>query len=101
MTMGEVKIEVTALKLLSGDSPLKAIADIRLGDWEIYNWRIVQQNSNRAQVFTPQTAWVGPGGHLRYRALLSIPGALRQRIEVAILSAWEEEKNHGKTVSHN
>lgn len=90
-------IEILEVKLLRGDGPLKAVADVRVDDWEIYNWRIVQQNGNRVQVFIPQTAWIGPGGRLKYRALFSIPGALRQRIEVAILSAWEKEIHRENT----
>ena len=99
-----INVEVIGLKLIgAGTSPLKAIANVQVGEWSVFNWRIIQQNGHRAQVFTPQTAWVGPGGQIKYRALLSIPGALRQRIEVAILSAWEKEKEneHRPTTPRN
>jgi hypothetical protein len=86
-------IEVIELKLILGSSrSLKAVADVRVGDWEIHNWKVVQQNDHRAQVEMPQVAWRDSSGQLRFRKLLSIPGELRQRIEVAILSAWEKEK---------
>jgi len=88
----EGKIEVINFRLLPGNGPIKALVDIRVGDWEIYEWRIHQANGQRAQVLYPHVSRKNKEGHVRYRALLSIPGELRQRIEVAILSAWEEEK---------
>lgn len=88
-------IEVIGLKVIDGSSrSLKAIADVRVGDWLIYNWKIIQQNGCRAQVEIPQVSWRDSSGQLRYRKLLSIPGELRQRIEVAILSAWEKGKTN-------
>jgi len=95
-------IEVIELKLINGSSrSLKAIADVRFGDWLIYNWKIVQQKGNRAQVEIPQVAWRHSSGQLRFRKLLTIPGELRQRIEVAILSAWEKGKqDENQTQNH-
>lgn len=90
--MNEVK--VIEIRPLSDGRPLKAFADVRVGDWIIYDWRITKQDGQRAFVSVPQTSWKNHDGKVRYRALLSIPGELKQRIEVAILSAWEKE-NHG------
>lgn len=90
-----MNIEVVNLKLINGSSrSLKAIADVRVGDWFIYNWKIVQQNCHRAQVEIPQVSWRDSSGQLRFRKLLSIPGELRQRIEIVILSTWEKEKQN-------
>ncbi len=87
--------EVVELKLIRGSSrSLKVVADVRVGDWQIHNWKVVQPDGNRAQVEVPQVCWRDSSGQLRYRKLLSIPGELRQRIEVAILSAWEREKQN-------
>ena len=93
--ISEPKIEVINFRLLPGNGPIKALVDIRVGDWEVYEWRIHQVDGQRAQVFYPHVSWKNKEGHVRYRALLSIPGELRQRIEVAILSAWEKEKRNG------
>ncbi len=92
---GEPKIEVINFRLLPGNGPIKALADILVGDWDIYEWRIHQASGQRAQVLYPHVSWKNKEGHVRYRALLSIPGELRQRIEVAILSAWEKERESG------
>ena len=85
-----MEIEVTEIRLLDNERPLKAFCDVKIGDWIVYDWRIVKHDGERAWVSVPQVSWKSPDGKLRYRALLSIPGELKQRIEVAILSAWEK-----------
>lgn len=88
-------IEVVEMKILSGngDRRLKAFVSVKVGDWALHDWRIIQQPGQRAWVSVPQASWRDESGQVRYRALLSLPGELKQRIDVAILSAWEEEKN--------
>ena len=88
--MNEVKI--VQIRLLSDGRTLKAYADVQVGDWIIYDWRITKRDDQRAWVSVPQTSWKDKEGKVRYRALLSIPGELKQQIEVAILSAWDKEK---------
>lgn len=86
-------VEVVELKLISNSSrSLKGVADVKNGDLTIFNWKVVQQENHRVQAEMPQVAWRDSSGQLRFRKLLSIPGEFRQRIEVAILSAWEKEK---------
>ena len=89
-TNGEIKI--IEFRSKNSDRPVKAFVSVQVGDWIIYDWRIVQQSGQRAWISIPQTSWKDQDGKVRYRALLSIPGELKQRIEVAILSAWEKEK---------
>ena len=87
--MNEVK--VIGIRLLSTEKPLKAFVDVQVGDWIIRDWRILKHNDERAQVSVPQVSWKDRSGTVKYRALLSVPGELRQRIELAILSAWDKE----------
>lgn len=84
-------IHVVGILLQNNGRPVKAYVDVEVGDWTINNWKIVKQNNQRAWVSVPQTSWKDQEGRVRYRALLSIPDELKQRIEVAILSAWEKE----------
>lgn len=93
----QVEIKVIEIRFLNGDKPLKAFVDVQVGNWLIYDWRITKQDGQRAWVSIPQTSWKDKDGKVRYRALLSIPGELKQRIEVAILSAWEKEKRSEET----
>ncbi|MBU1206447.1 MAG: SpoVG family protein [Proteobacteria bacterium] len=87
--------EVVELRVLAGNAPLKAFVSIRLGEWVIHDWRIVQKDGQRAWISVPQVSWKDKDGQVRYRALLSIPGEQKQQIEIAILSAWEKEKKNG------
>ncbi len=90
-----MNIRVVEFKMLNNGRPIKAYASVSIGDWVVYDWRVIQHPGQRAWVSVPQTSWRDPDGKIKYRALLSIPGELKQRIEVAILSAWEEEKTRG------
>jgi DNA-binding cell septation regulator SpoVG len=92
-----MKVEILEIRLMPPERPLKAFADVRVGDWIIYEWRIIKQDGQRAWVSVPQASWKDKDGKVKYRALLSIPGELKQRIEVAILSAWEKEKRSEET----
>jgi DNA-binding cell septation regulator SpoVG len=91
-----MNIQIIELRLLSGDRPLKAFASVQIGGWTIHDWRVVKHDGQRAWISPPQTSWKTPGGGIKYRSLLSIPGELKQRIEIAILSAWEKELHNGK-----
>jgi hypothetical protein len=91
-----IEIKVTEIRLLGDDRPVKAFVDVQIGDWIIYDWRILKRTGERAWVSVPQVSWKDPNGKVKYRALLSIPGELKQRIEVAILSAWEKELDNGR-----
>jgi DNA-binding cell septation regulator SpoVG len=91
-----MEVKVIKIRLLSDGRPLKAFVSVQVGDWVIYDWRIVKHDGQRAWVSVPQTSWKDRDGKVKYRALLSIPGEIKQRIEVAILSAWEKELKNGK-----
>jgi hypothetical protein len=90
------EVRVIEIRPINDGRPLRAFADVRVGDWVIYGWRIVKQDSQRAWVSVPQATWRNTEGKVRYQALLSIPGELKQRIEIAILSAWEKENSRNE-----
>ena len=92
-------IKVLAFRSVAGDKPLKAFVDVQIGEWEVNDFRIIKQNGQRAWVSPPQASWKDDAGQMHYRAILSIPGELKQRVDVAILSAWETEMTCSKTVT--
>ncbi len=89
------EIEVQELRVLPSGRDLKAFASVRIGDWVIHEWRITQHEGERVQVFYPLVSWKSPDGKVRYRALVSIPAELKQRIDVAILSRWDQVRKNG------
>jgi DNA-binding cell septation regulator SpoVG len=85
-------IEVKEIRAVNNKGPLKAYVSVKVGDWTIHDWRIIKQDSQRCWISPPQTSWRDSQGQVHYKSLFSIPGELKQRIEVAILSAWEKEQ---------
>jgi DNA-binding cell septation regulator SpoVG len=77
---------------------LRAFADVALGlSIIIYGFRLVQQPGQRAWVSSPQREWVGDDGKHHYAPIVELSGALKTRVEQAILQAWEaEEGRHGE-----
>ena len=90
------EIRVIEIRPLNDRRSLRAFVDVQVGDWIIYEWRIIKKEGLRAWVSVPMASWKDFDHKVRYRALLSIPDELKQRIEVAILSAWEKELKNGK-----
>jgi DNA-binding cell septation regulator SpoVG len=95
--MDESNIKVLKITRLPGDRSLKAYVDLQIGEWVVNDWRIVHRKDERVQVNYPSVSYRDAQGTIRYRALLSVPGELKQRIEVAILSAWEKERKNGSS----
>lgn len=91
-----VDIEVIEIKVIDNDGPLKAFATVKAGEWITRSWRIIQRKGEKIWVQEPQLRWRNNNGELRYQSLLSIPAELRQKIEIAILFAWEREKLNEK-----
>jgi len=94
-------IQVLEIRLLNGNKALRAFADIQVGNWTIHDFRVIKQNGQKAFVSPPQTSWKDPRtGEIRYRGILTLPPELKQKIEIAVLSAFQEEleKKHGKTL---
>jgi len=95
---GEIKI--LELRLMSGDKPLRAFADIQVGDWIVRDFRIIKKNGSRAFVSPPQVSWKNPEtGEIKYKGILTIPPEQKQRIDIEILGAFqrEVEKERGQT----
>lgn len=87
-------IKVSEIKFLNNGGNLRAFVSVQLDEWTIHDFRIVKKDGERAWVSSPQLSWKDhQDGQIKYKALLTIPGEARQRIETAILSAWEKEKN--------
>ena len=90
------EIKIIEIRLLNDGRSLRAFVDVQVGDWIIYEWRVIKKDGQRAWVSVPMASWKDLNHKVRYRALLSVPDEWKQRIELAILSAWEEENTGGK-----
>ena len=85
-------IKVIEVRPLSDGRPLRAFADVQVGDWVIHDFRIIKQNGQRAFVSPPQVSWKDPiTGEIKYRGVLTIPPEQKQRIDTEILHAYHQE----------
>jgi len=87
-----MKIEVIEIRPLNDGRPLKAFADVQVGDWVIHDFRIIKQDGQRAFVSPPQVSWKDPTTReIKYKGILTIPPEQKQRIDLEILSAFQKE----------
>jgi DNA-binding cell septation regulator SpoVG len=86
------EIRVIEIRPLNDGRPLKAFADVQVGDWIIHDFRVIKQNGQKAFVSSPQVSWKDPeSGEIRFKGILTIPPEQKQRIDVEILSAFQGE----------
>ena len=84
-------IRVVEIRPLNNGRPLKAFADVQVGDWIVKDWRIWQQNG-RAYVSVPQCSWKDPStGRIKFKPILTIPDDQLEKIQTAILYAYHRE----------
>jgi DNA-binding cell septation regulator SpoVG len=85
------KIRVLSIRDINKGA-VRAVADIGLGPLLIIKeFNIIQQPGQRVWVSLPSREWQGDDGKRRFAPLVELTGSLTQRIEQAILQAWERE----------
>jgi DNA-binding cell septation regulator SpoVG len=87
-----MKIEVLEIRLLNGDRPLRAFADIRLdGSIVIREFRVIKENGKRLQVASPQLSWKASDGSIKYKTIVTLPDDVKGSVDLAILKRFTEE----------
>ena len=85
-------VKVIEIRLVNDGRPLRAFADVQIGEWVIYDFRIVQRSGEKGSVLPPQVSWKDPQtGQIKYKGILTIPPEQKQRIDVMILSVYQKE----------
>ena len=85
------KIRVIDLRFLSSNRPLKAFADIQVGEWIIREWRVIKVNGKRPLIAPPQTSWKGPDGQIQYKTIVTLPDELKALVDFTILKRFMGE----------
>jgi hypothetical protein len=85
------KIQVIDLRFLSSNRPLKAFADIQVGDWIVREWRIIKVNGKRPLIAPPQTSWKGTDGQIQYKTIITLPDELKAMVDLTILKRFMGE----------
>ena len=94
-----MEIEILDIRLVeSSGRSLKAFADVKLGDVTIRDFRIVKEDGRRPHVKVPFSTYKDQGGRIKFRPIVILPEEVRGEIDLAILNAyqWEKEKNNGR-----
>jgi len=69
---------------------LRALADVRIGEIVVHDFRIIQEPSRRAWVSVPQLEYrLHDSGERYYKPLIVIPKELRDRISEIVIAEFE------------
>ena len=92
-----LEIEILDLRVIESGKSLKAFADVRLGNIVIRDFRIVKENGKRPHVKAPFSTYKDQKGQLRFRPIVVLPDEVRGEVDLAILNAYqgEKEQNNG------
>jgi len=83
-------IEVLNIQKITGKGALKGFATIRIGEAEIRDLRIVQQDNQKPWVGSPCYVWRDDEGKSHYKPLIIFPEKLKGDIEAAVLAEYFE-----------
>ena len=85
------RVKVMQIRPLSDGRPLKAFADVQLGDVVIRDFRVMKENGIRLYVKAPFSTYKDQTGQLRFRPIIVLPDEVRGEIDLAILNAYQGE----------
>ena len=80
-------------------SGLKCYVDLKLGEIVISDFRVIQRPNKKAWVSPSVSRWQDKDGRTKYKPIISLPSVLRQRVDLACLTAWEKERKNGNRES--
>jgi len=83
-----MNIEVLEIKKVSNAGKLRAFAKLKLGEIICCDFRVIQQEGQKAWVSVPQLGWTGTDGKVRYKNMVELPEKLKSEVFKAILAAW-------------
>ena len=85
--MGKIKNEELEIRTLQNAGNLRAFVTLKIGPLEIKDFRIVQQDGQRAYVSPPQAEY-SRDGKKQFNPLLKYPPEWKEQIETAVFAAW-------------
>ncbi len=84
-----MNVQVVEVRRTRKPGPLRAFADVKIGNMMVTDFRIFQDNGGRARVEVPMTTWRDPETHdLRFKPVITLPGDLMGRVQSEILSSY-------------
>jgi DNA-binding cell septation regulator SpoVG len=86
-----LEIEILDLRVIESGKPLKAFADVRLGNIVIRDFRIVKEDGRRPYVKVPFSTYKDQKGQIKFRPIIVLPDEVRGEVDLAILNAYQRE----------
>lgn len=88
-----MEIRVLEIRLASfNGKTIKAFVDVQLDNIIIRDFRIMKEEGKRPYVKVPFQTYKGQTGELKFRPTVTLPDELRGEIDLAILNAYQREK---------
>lgn len=85
-------IKILKIRPQNAGRPLKAFADIRLGEILIRDFRVIKENEKRLLVAYPQVSWRDNStGSIKYKTIITCPDELKGEIDRLVLNAYHRE----------
>lgn len=82
-------VKVVSVRMVSNRGNLRALASVQIGPLQIHDFRVIQQEGQRAYVSAPQLEWKDGQGRSQYKPLLSYPESWKDAISEAVLIAYQ------------
>jgi len=87
-----MEIKILEIRPVPGNRPLKAFADLQIGNWIVREWRIIKENGKRPWVAPPQISWKDPiSGEIKYKTIITLPDEVKGEIDRIVLNRFIEE----------
>ena len=84
-------VEILSFRLVDGDKPLKALADIEAWGWRVFGLKVIQSETKPLRVFPPHNTWLANDGTPRYQEVIEFPPAVFKAINEVVLERFHEE----------
>ena len=94
-----MEIKVVDIRFLPPNGKTtQAFIDVQLGNIIVRDFRVVKEDGRRPYVKVPYSTYKDQTGQLKFRPTVILPDEVRGEVDLAILNAYqrEKEKDDGK-----
>ena len=82
-----MEIQVVEIRLLPGDKPTRAFADLEINNIKVRDFRIIRSNG-KPYVRNPFTAYKNEEGNLLFREIITLLPDAKAEVDALILGAY-------------
>lgn len=94
-----MEIKVVDVRLLTpyanNVKSVQAFVDVQFGNIIVRDFRVMKEDGRRPYVKVPYSTYKDQTGQLKFRPTVILPDEVRGEIDLAILNAYQREKEKG------